>query len=71
MSVEPEVEHIETASSHNAEGFRGAGESATIPAPAAIANAVEDAIRRLGRDVAVTAIPITSQRVFDLLHGSR
>src|SRR5439155_912456 len=36
LKVEPEVTHIETPSAQNPEGFRGVGEAAAIPAPAAI-----------------------------------
>ena len=67
LGTEPELLHIETPTDHNPEGFKGAGESGTIPVPAAIANAVEDALRQVRPEVVVDRIPITPQRVFDLL----
>jgi carbon-monoxide dehydrogenase large subunit len=68
VHTEPELIHIETASSHNPEGFRGAGEAGTIAVPAAIANAVEDALIALGHDVTVDEIPITPLRVWTVLN---
>lgn len=50
--------HLETPSPSTEGGFKGMGESATIGAPACIANAVSDA---LGRPVDV--LPITPERV--------
>ena len=40
-----------------------------IAVPAAIANAVEDALVALGHDVSVDEIPITPLRVWKLLNG--
>jgi carbon-monoxide dehydrogenase large subunit len=40
-------------------GVKGMGEGGTIGAPAAIANAVADAVRHLG--VRITALPIRSE----------
>ena len=42
----PELVHISTPTDSNPEGFKGAGESGTIPVPAAISAAIEDAIRQ-------------------------
>jgi carbon-monoxide dehydrogenase large subunit len=67
LRCEPELIHTETPSSHNPESFRGVGEAGTIAVPAAIANAVEDALFHLGRDVAVNEIPITPERLLRLL----
>jgi carbon-monoxide dehydrogenase large subunit len=50
---------VESKAYNNPEGFKGAGESATIPAPAAIASAVEDALRKLGIETIIDALPIT------------
>jgi carbon-monoxide dehydrogenase large subunit len=67
VSATPELLHIETPTDSNAEGFKGAGESGTIPAPAAISGAVEDALRKLKPDVVVDRIPITSDLIVDIL----
>jgi carbon-monoxide dehydrogenase large subunit len=63
----PSVVHIETPTDTNPEGFKGAGESGTIPAPAAITNAIEDALRQVRPDVLVGEIPVTPNRIFELL----
>jgi aerobic carbon-monoxide dehydrogenase large subunit len=64
------VIHIETPTDANPEGFKGAGESGTIPAPAALANAIEDALRQVRPDVLVGDIPVTPNRIFELLKPS-
>jgi carbon-monoxide dehydrogenase large subunit len=50
------IGHLETPSPHTPGGYKGMGEGGTIGAPAAIANAVADAVKPLG--VTVTALPI-------------
>ena len=60
---------VETPTEANPEGFKGAGESATIAAPAAITNAIEDALRQLKPDAALTSIPATPLRLYELLNG--
>ncbi len=50
------VGHLETPSPLTPGGYKGMGEGGTIGAPAAIANAVADAVKPLG--AAVTALPI-------------
>ncbi|HEX6488792.1 MAG TPA: xanthine dehydrogenase family protein molybdopterin-binding subunit [Candidatus Dormibacteraeota bacterium] len=66
---EPILEHIQTATEANPEGFKGAGESGTIPVPATIANAVEDALRQVKPDVIVDSIPVTPLSISRLLAG--
>ena len=51
-----EIGHLETPSPLTPGGVKGMGEGGTIGAPAAIANAVADAVRELG--IAITALPI-------------
>jgi len=63
----PELIHIDTPTDSNPEGFKGAGESGTIPAPAAISAAVENALRKVKPDAVVDFLPITSDRVVALL----
>ncbi len=55
-----------TPSPHHPIGAKGVGESATVGAPAAIANAVVDALWHLG--VRHVDIPITPPKVWALLH---
>ncbi|MGW4485330.1 xanthine dehydrogenase family protein molybdopterin-binding subunit [Amycolatopsis sp. NPDC004368] len=60
-----ELFHIQTPSPLNPLGVKGAGEGGTIPAPATIANAVEDALRPL--KARVTRAPITPARIVDAI----
>ncbi|HEY0499191.1 MAG TPA: xanthine dehydrogenase family protein molybdopterin-binding subunit [Kutzneria sp.] len=60
-----ELFHIHTPSPLNPLGAKGAGEGGTIPPPAAIANAVEDALRPIG--ARVTRSPVTPARVVDAI----
>jgi CO/xanthine dehydrogenase Mo-binding subunit len=53
------VHHVTTPSPLNPLGVKGAGEGGTLPAPAAIANAVADAL-----GVNVTVMPLTRERVW-------
>jgi len=57
----------ETPTDANPEGFKGAGESGTIPVPAAISNAVEDALRQRNPNAVVDRLPITSDWIVELL----
>jgi len=64
-----QVAHIESASPTTLGGFRGMGEGGTIGAPAAIANAVADALSPLGIDI--SELPITPERLFRLIAAAR
>jgi carbon-monoxide dehydrogenase large subunit len=67
---EPALEHLETLSPHTPGGVKGMSEGGTVAPPAAIANAVADALGGLGIDGgAVDSYPLTAPRVFRLLHG--
>jgi len=44
-------------------------ESGAVPTPGAVANAVEDALHRLGHRVSVDDLPITPDRLFALTRG--
>ncbi|HVD02220.1 MAG TPA: xanthine dehydrogenase family protein molybdopterin-binding subunit [Candidatus Dormibacteraeota bacterium] len=70
VAVEPRLIPMGTPTPANPEGFKGAGESGTIPVPAAIANAIEDALRQVSPDVVINELPITPQRVFEALGGA-
>jgi carbon-monoxide dehydrogenase large subunit len=64
-----EIHHLQTPSQHSATGAKGMGEGGAIGAPAAIANAVSDALAHLG--VEIDEIPITPERVLEALRASR
>lgn len=70
LRAEPELIHTETATSHNPEGFRGAGEAGTIAVPAAIANAIEDALYSMGYDIAVDSVPVTPMKLWNLMRAA-
>ena len=55
-----------TPSPHHPLGAKGVGESATVGAPPAIANAVVDALSHLG--VRHLDIPITPEKVWRAIH---
>ena len=56
-----EIGHIESPSPYTPHGIKGMGEGGAIAPPAAIANAVADALAPF--DVRVNAIPLTPERV--------
>jgi carbon-monoxide dehydrogenase large subunit len=60
-----DVRHLEHPSPSTLGGFKGVGEGGTIGAPAAIANAVADALAPLG--IGIRELPITPERLFRLL----
>jgi carbon-monoxide dehydrogenase large subunit len=62
-----ELDHIESLSTRNPLGVKGLGEGGAIGPPAAIANAVEDALKPF--DVVVRRGPLTPARVLQLIQG--
>jgi aerobic carbon-monoxide dehydrogenase large subunit len=63
------VSHLDTQSPSTVGGFRGMGEGGTIGAPAAIANAISDALAPLG--IEITELPVTPDRLFHLLEQAK
>ncbi|HZQ57830.1 MAG TPA: molybdopterin cofactor-binding domain-containing protein, partial [Acidimicrobiales bacterium] len=61
-----EYAHVETPSPGPG-GYKGVGEGGAIGAPAAVVNAVADALSPFG--VEVTALPLTPSRVLAILDG--
>ncbi len=64
-----ETFHVESASPANIGGFRGMGEGGTIGAPAAIANALADALAPLG--IEINELPATPERLHRLIEAAR
>ena len=62
------VDH-ETPSPHTVLGQKGSGESGYLGAPAAVANAINDAIRPLG--ISVNTVPIKVSKLGDLIAQAR
>jgi carbon-monoxide dehydrogenase large subunit len=70
MELPPiETVHLEFPSPRNPLGLKGLGEGGAISPPAAIANAVEDALEPFG--VTITATPLHPSRVLAAIEGSR
>jgi carbon-monoxide dehydrogenase large subunit len=61
--------HQESPTPRNPLGVKGIGEGGAIGPPAAIGNAVEDALRPFG--VTVDATPLSPERVLALLEQAR
>jgi carbon-monoxide dehydrogenase large subunit len=62
------IDHMETPSPYTRFGQKGLGEGGAVGPPAAIANAVNDALKDLG--ITVDRLPITPWRLFDLLNAA-
>ncbi len=63
------VLHMETPSPHTRFGIKGMGEGGAIAPPAAIVNAINDALRPTGAEIAQT--PATPDRVLEALIAAR
>ncbi|MBM3820208.1 MAG: xanthine dehydrogenase family protein [Acidimicrobiia bacterium] len=64
-----EIEHHPVPDPYTTLGQKAAGEGAAIPSPAAIASAVENALSPFG--ARVRRLPLTPERVWNLMHVSR
>ncbi|HLY65493.1 MAG TPA: molybdopterin cofactor-binding domain-containing protein, partial [Chloroflexota bacterium] len=62
-------DHLETPSPFTPLGSKGVGEGGAVPAPACIANAVEDALWDLG--VRLNELPLTPDRIWEKLQGTQ
>ena len=62
------IEHVETPNPLNPLGVKGAGEGGTIPAPAAIIAAIEDALSPFG--VHFAEMPLTPDRIVQALRAA-
>ena len=63
------IEHMETPSPYTRFGVKGIGEGGAIAPPAAITNAVNDALHEIG--VELTVSPITPRRVIEAIEAAR
>lgn len=63
-----DIVHIEAELPNNVGGFRGMGEGGTIGAPAAIANAISDALSPMG--IEIDTLPATPERIFQLVRAA-
>ncbi len=63
------VEHMETPSPYTRFGVKGIGEGGAIAPPAAITNAINDALRPLGVELGVS--PVTPRRIVEAIRAAR
>jgi carbon-monoxide dehydrogenase large subunit len=63
------LHHLESPSPHTEYGIKGVGEGGAIPPPAAIINAVNDALRGLG--VEINQVPLTPRRLLAAMAATR
>ncbi len=63
------LDHMETPSPYTAFGQKGIGEGGAIAPPAAIVNAINDALAALG--VEITECPASPRRILQALHDAR
>jgi aerobic carbon-monoxide dehydrogenase large subunit len=67
MEIPPiSITHLQTPSAFSATGAKGMGEGGTIGAPAAVVNAVNDALRH--QAIELNAIPVRPGDILDLLN---
>jgi len=64
-----EIEHLETPSPHTEGGIKGVGEGGTIAPPAALANALADALRDWSPQV--DRLPLTPERVLAIVERNQ
>jgi carbon-monoxide dehydrogenase large subunit len=64
-----EVVHLETLSSNNPLGVKGAGEGGTIPAIACVISAIEDALAPFG--VVINEHPVSPERIVRLIERAQ
>jgi carbon-monoxide dehydrogenase large subunit len=63
------LDHIESLSTRNPLGVKGLGEGGAIGPPAAVANAVEDALKPFG--AVVRRGPLTAPRILALMQDAK
>ena len=66
---EPRIDHMATPSPYTQFGVKGIGEGGAIAPPAAIANAINDALRSLG--VAMLHAPVSQRRIVAAVLAAR
>ena len=66
---EVRIEHMETPSPYTRFGVKGIGEGGAIGPPAAIGNAINDALRPLGAELAQS--PMTPRRILEAIAAAK
>lgn len=65
------VDHVETPSPFTEYGAKGCGEGGRMASPAVVIQAVEDALRQANIDVDIGELPITPDRLHDLISDAQ
>jgi carbon-monoxide dehydrogenase large subunit len=65
----PRLDHMETLAPHTEFGVKGIGEGGAIAPPAAVTNAVNDALRSLDAEMLIS--PITPRRILEAIATAR
>ncbi|MDR7463847.1 MAG: aerobic carbon-monoxide dehydrogenase large subunit [Armatimonadota bacterium] len=66
---EVQIDHVETPSPLNPLGVKGAGEAGTIPVPALVASAIDDALSEEG--VRITEMPLSPSRLREIIRAAQ
>ena len=66
---EPRIDHMATPSPYTQFGVKGIGEGGAIAPPAALANAINDALRPLG--VTMLHSPVSQHRIVEAVLAAR
>ena len=69
VPAEVEVGHVQTPSPYTEYGIKGGGEGGRMGAPAALASAIEDALKPLG--VKIDGLPLTPMRLRKLIREAQ
>jgi carbon-monoxide dehydrogenase large subunit len=64
-----EIDHMETPSPYTRFGVKGIGEGGAIAPPAAITNAINDALRPLGAELCIS--PVTPRRIVEAIAAAK
>ncbi|MEP6753078.1 MAG: molybdopterin cofactor-binding domain-containing protein, partial [Candidatus Dormiibacterota bacterium] len=71
VAIDPILVSRPTPAPSNPEGIKGVGEAGTVAAPAAIAAAVEAAIRQVAPHATISELPIQPSRILELMARGR
>lgn len=71
VAIDPVLSSRPTPALSNPEGIKGVGEAGTVAAPAAIAAAIEAAIRQVAPQAKISELPIQPSRIQELISEGR
>ena len=65
------IAHMVTPAESTEYGMKGMGEGGAIAPPAAVANAIRDALLSAGIDAEISETPMTPKRVYDAIRAAK